>query len=346
MPKPCTSASFMSRVGRSNRRAILASSGNPRQAAVPRLGAVKTRPDRTTPGNPTEIRRTGGNGATSSRSTFSRTAGGLGCGVGTRSRSVSMRPAPSITAALMPEPPISIPSVCGSVDRTLRGPRLAGSSRCMAAILSDADVCIVVAARGSWNAKAGGCDPRPNRHRRQFRSCDPSRSDGKHRLQPRAEPAELSPVSIKERDARATARGTVNPSYGRYPMTALKRLLALGQSVWLDDLSRHLIRTGELSRLVEDGVRGVTSNPSTFHKAIAGSSDYESDVLQLAMSGGTPAGIFEELMTADVRSACDVFRPVFDESRGTDGFVSLEVSPHLAHDTQGSIEQAKRLWVR
>ena len=129
-------------------------------------------------------------------------------------------------------------------------------------------------------------------------------------------------------------------------MKALKKLLALGQSVWLDDLSRNLIRSGELARLVEEGVRGVTSNPSTFHKAIAGSRDYESDIAQLAMSGASAAEVYEELSTADVRDACDILRPVFDESGGVDGFVSLEVSPHLAHDTRGSIDQAKRLWAR
>ena len=129
-------------------------------------------------------------------------------------------------------------------------------------------------------------------------------------------------------------------------MTALKKLLALGQSVWLDDLSRNLIRSGALARLVEEGVRGVTSNPSTFHKAIAGSRDYQSDVTQLAMTGAAPSEIYDELATADVRDACDILRPVYEDSGGVDGFVSLEVSPHLARDTRGSIDQARRLWAR
>ncbi len=129
-------------------------------------------------------------------------------------------------------------------------------------------------------------------------------------------------------------------------MNALRKLLALGQSCWIDDLSRHMIRSGELARLVEDGVRGVTSNPATFKKAIADKQDYEDDVAQLAMARAAPSEIYEELATADVRNACDILRPVFEESGGSDGFVSLEVSPHLAHDTRGSIEQAKRFWAR
>jgi transketolase len=129
-------------------------------------------------------------------------------------------------------------------------------------------------------------------------------------------------------------------------MNALRKLLALGQSCWIDDLSRHMIRSGELARLAEEGVRGVTSNPATFEKAIAGSRDYESDVTQLAMAGASPDEIYDELVTTDVRNACDILRPVFEESGGVDGFVSLDVSPHLAHDTSGSIETAKRLFAR
>ncbi|HLJ20325.1 MAG TPA: transaldolase, partial [Stellaceae bacterium] len=129
-------------------------------------------------------------------------------------------------------------------------------------------------------------------------------------------------------------------------MNALKSLLALGQSCWIDDLSRHMIRSGELARLVGEGVRGLTSNPATFKKALADKQDYEEAVTELAMAGGSPDELYEELATADVRNACDILRPVFDESAGTDGFVSLEVSPHLAHDTAGSIEQAQRLWSR
>jgi transketolase len=129
-------------------------------------------------------------------------------------------------------------------------------------------------------------------------------------------------------------------------MNSLRKLLALGQSCWIDDLSRHMVRSGELARYAEEGVRGITSNPAIFAKAIADGRDYESDVTQLAMAGVSPAEIYDELVTTDVRGAGDALRPVFEESGGVDGFVSLEVSPHLAHDTRGSIESAKRLFPR
>ena len=129
-------------------------------------------------------------------------------------------------------------------------------------------------------------------------------------------------------------------------MNALKAMLALGQSCWIDDLSRKMIRSGELARLVDAGVRGVTSNPATFKKAMEDLQNYGDDIAELAMSGASAAEIYEELAAADVRNACDILRPVFDQSGGADGFVSLEVSPQLARDTRGSIEQAKRLWSR
>lgn len=127
-------------------------------------------------------------------------------------------------------------------------------------------------------------------------------------------------------------------------MTALKKLSALGQSCWMDDLTRGMIISGELAhRVAEEDLRGITSNPAIFEKAITSGKDYDSDIAELTAAGRSPAEIYEELVTADVRSACDILRPVYDQSDGRDGFVSLEVSPHLAHDTRASIEEAKRL---
>lgn len=122
-------------------------------------------------------------------------------------------------------------------------------------------------------------------------------------------------------------------------------LLEQGQSVWLDSIQRRQIKTGELQQLVETAaLRGETSNPSIFEKAIVGSGDYDADIKAFTAQGLDTLALFEKLATDDVRAACDVFRPLYDESNGGDGFVSIEVSPRLAHDTQGTIEEAKRLW--
>ncbi len=131
-------------------------------------------------------------------------------------------------------------------------------------------------------------------------------------------------------------------------MTAnpLKRLEALGQSVWLDYIRRDLIAGGGLRRLIEeDGLRGMTSNPSLFEKAIQASPDYDAEIQALAGSGRSAADIYEALSQHDVRSAADEFRPVYEATDGLDGYVSLEVNPHLAYDTPGTIREARRLWV-
>ena len=129
-------------------------------------------------------------------------------------------------------------------------------------------------------------------------------------------------------------------------MNPLKELLAQGQSIWLDYIRRNLIRTGELKRLVEeDGIRGVTSNPTIFEKAIGGSTDYD-DALRalLAEDPNAPPGrLYEPLAIEDIQEAADILRPVYDETEGADGYVSLEVSPHLAQDTEATINEAKRL---
>ena len=118
-----------------------------------------------------------------------------------------------------------------------------------------------------------------------------------------------------------------------------------GQSVWLDYVRRSLITSGELKRLInEDGLRGLTSNPSIFEKAIAGSSDYR-DLLEAPESQSLDAKmLYERIAVRDIQDAADVFRPVYLETKRRDGYVSLEVSPRLAHDTQGTLAEARRLW--
>src|ERR1035441_701277 len=125
----------------------------------------------------------------------------------------------------------------------------------------------------------------------------------------------------------------------------LKRLGTLGQSIWLDYIRRDLMASGELRRLIdEDGLRGMTSNPSIFEKAIADSHDYDGDIRAMALGGNGADAIYETLSQRDVESAADQFRPLYDRTDGQDGYVSLEVNPHLAHDTKGTIEEARRLW--
>ncbi len=127
----------------------------------------------------------------------------------------------------------------------------------------------------------------------------------------------------------------------------LRQLGAHGQSPWYDFITRDLIASGELARLIrDDGLRGMTTNPTIFEKAIAGSDLYDADIRRLAAEGRTPAEIFEALAVADVQAACDLFRAIYEESGGLDGLVSIEVSPTLAHDTEGTIREAERLWHR
>ena len=123
---------------------------------------------------------------------------------------------------------------------------------------------------------------------------------------------------------------------------ALRRLAELGQSPWLDFLSRHLLRSGELRALVGAGVRGITSNPVIFEKAIAHSDDYDEQIARLATAGRSTAEIYEALVLKDVADAADLLRAVYDDTGGADGFVSVEVSPHLVHDAAGTIAEARR----
>jgi transaldolase len=126
----------------------------------------------------------------------------------------------------------------------------------------------------------------------------------------------------------------------------LKELGALGQSVWYDYIRRDLWQgAGELARLIEDdGLSGMTSNPTIFQKAIAETDLYDDSIRRLAGQGRTGSALFEALEVEDVTAAADVFRPVFDRAHGDDGFVSIEVNPALTHDTEGTIAEARRLW--
>ncbi|MEJ2748486.1 MAG: transaldolase [Anaerolineae bacterium] len=127
-------------------------------------------------------------------------------------------------------------------------------------------------------------------------------------------------------------------------MTKLHELAALGQSIWYDNIRRALIESGELQQLLDDGVLGITSNPSIFEKAIAGSADYDTAVQALAAAGKDAVAIYETVALEDIAQAADMLRPVYDATDGVDGYVSLEVSPALAHDTAGTIANARRLF--
>jgi len=117
-----------------------------------------------------------------------------------------------------------------------------------------------------------------------------------------------------------------------------------GQSLWYDDLSRPLLEEGHLRRMVErDGLRGVTSNPSIFQRALSGSDAYDAELARAVEEGADALAAYERLAVQDVRAAADLLRPVYDATGGGDGFVSLEVSPHLAHDSEGTVHEARRL---
>jgi transaldolase len=127
-------------------------------------------------------------------------------------------------------------------------------------------------------------------------------------------------------------------------MDKLHELHRLGQSIWLDYIRRSYTRGGQLARLVQQGLRGVTSNPTIFEKAITSAHDYDDQLRIVTEETDDPETIYESLAITDIREAADTLRPVYDESDRADGFVSLEVSPTLAYDTQGTIDAAKRLF--
>ncbi|UPL47720.1 transaldolase [Hymenobacter sublimis] len=129
-------------------------------------------------------------------------------------------------------------------------------------------------------------------------------------------------------------------------MNPLVAIHDFGQSIWLDYIRRNILHNGELQRLItEDGLRGVTSNPAIFEKAIAGSDDYADDIRRLAQQGLSADQIYAELAMADVQQACDLLRPLYDHpENGGDGYVSLEVSPELVNDTEGTVAEGLHFW--
>src|SRR5512147_1633128 len=118
--------------------------------------------------------------------------------------------------------------------------------------------------------------------------------------------------------------------------TKLHTLADVGQSAWLDYVQRSFLSSGGLQTYVQKGLRGVTSNPSLFEKAIAESNDYDEQIQKLAEQGKSTEEIYEELALEDARMAADILRPVYEETKGLDGYFSLEVNPHLAQDRQGT----------
>lgn len=130
-------------------------------------------------------------------------------------------------------------------------------------------------------------------------------------------------------------------------MNPIPKLTSLGQSLWYDNIQRKLLENGELKAMIERGdIRGVTSNPTIFNNAIAKTNDYDSALIPLAWAGWDAEKIFWQLAIEDIKEACNLFAPLYEETNGGDGFVSLEVSPYLANDTEATIAQAKALWER
>lgn len=127
-------------------------------------------------------------------------------------------------------------------------------------------------------------------------------------------------------------------------MNPLQSLASLGQSPWLDFISRASLESGQIKNLMDQGILGVTSNPAIFEQAIARSSDYDQDIETLARQGHNSFEIYDKLSIEDVKAAADLFLPVYERTDGVDGYVSLEVSPFLATDTEKTIEEGRRLW--
>lgn len=127
-------------------------------------------------------------------------------------------------------------------------------------------------------------------------------------------------------------------------MSVLHDIHSLGQSIWYDFISRDFIASGRMKELVDAGIRGMTSNPTIFEQAIAKGNDYDEQIRELDQAGHQLDEIAATLFVTDVRNACDVIRPIYDQSSGADGYISLEVNPQLADDTEETIREARRLW--
>jgi transaldolase len=129
------------------------------------------------------------------------------------------------------------------------------------------------------------------------------------------------------------------------PRNHILEIQQFGQSIWMDNLTRDLIESGELKRMIEDrGIKGITSNPAIFEKAIAGNKIYDADIEKGIREGLPTYKIYESLIFDDIRHACDIFRPIYEASNGLDGYISIEVPPTIAHDTQATINEARRYY--
>jgi transaldolase len=128
-------------------------------------------------------------------------------------------------------------------------------------------------------------------------------------------------------------------------MNSLRELEQQGQSIWLDFITRQFVTDGHLKKLIDnDGLKGVTSNPTIFQKAFSSGKEYDAPISQLQAQGQSADRIFESIAIQDIQQACDLFRPVYDKTQAGDGFVSLEVNPHLARNTQGTLAEARKLF--
>ncbi len=127
-------------------------------------------------------------------------------------------------------------------------------------------------------------------------------------------------------------------------MNSIQRAQACGQEIWLDYIQRGMLKSGELKRLADIGITGLTANPTILDKAIAGSTDYDDELAVLARAGKLPEEIYETVVVADIRAAADLFRPTYDSTDGAWGFASLELSPLIAYDTQRTVEEGRRLF--
>ncbi|MCR4338158.1 MAG: transaldolase [Candidatus Omnitrophica bacterium] len=128
------------------------------------------------------------------------------------------------------------------------------------------------------------------------------------------------------------------------PRTRLHELADLGQSIWLDFINRDLLTTGKLQKWIDDGLRGMTSNPSIFNQVISQGTDYDAAILKLKEQGKSTFEIYDELTIKDIQDATDFFKPVYEKTDRLDGYVSLEINPQLAHDTEASIKEGRRLF--